>query len=178
MSTTESPTTHRDRVHALFVRHSPRIRGFILILSPNLQRADDLLQETFLTASAKADDYVSGTNFVAWACTIARFKVLEDRKALGKSPNLLSPHVLEAVCAIDTTREDEEFTSVTGALGNCLSKLSPHARQAIDLRYSRGRTAGEIAQTLGWSIESVYVILSRTRSALQKCIHAQLQRGA
>ncbi|WP_231617263.1 sigma-70 family RNA polymerase sigma factor [Novipirellula aureliae] len=170
--------SHRDRVHALFVQHSPRIRGFILSLSPNIGRADDLLQETFLTVSAKSDDYLSGSNFVAWACAIARYKVLEEYKRSGKSPNLLSPEVIEAVCAANPTSADENVNSVMLALKTCLSALSPHARQAIELRYTRAHTATEIATILGWSTDSVYVILSRARGSLQKCINARLERGA
>ncbi|TWT79273.1 RNA polymerase sigma factor YlaC [Planctomycetes bacterium CA13] len=167
--------SHQDRVHALFVQHSSRIRGYILSILPNIGRADDVLQETFLTASLKANDFVAGTNFVAWACTIARYKVLEECKRLKKSKTLLSPEAIEAVCAADDPLLDEGDEAEMSALKKCLCELSPHTRRAIDLRYKRAHSASEIATILGWSIDSVYVVLSRARGTLQKCINAKLE---
>ena len=148
----ENDSSHRDEVNALFVQYSPRIRGFILSVLPNMSRADDVLQDTFMTVTAKADDFTSGSNFFAWACRIAHFKVLEEGKRDSKSNNILSPEVIEAICSAqpgaDELREERLL-----ALHDCLSKLAPHARRAIELRYSRAHRTGEIAQILGWSIE-------------------------
>tara|TARA_R110002049_G_scaffold27321_1_gene93937 strand:- start:31532 stop:32101 length:570 start_codon:yes stop_codon:yes gene_type:complete len=178
-------SSHRDYVNGLFVQHSPRIRGFILSILPNMGRADDVLQETFLTVTAKADDFTRGTNFVSWACRIAQFKVLEDSKRNQKSNSTLSPEVIDAVCS--SSREMLNATSMTqsaavndfqeeqlSALENCITTLAPHTRRAIELRYVRAHKTREIAEILGWSIDSVYVVLSRARDSLQKCINGKM----
>ena len=67
-----------EEVQLLFVRHENSIRTFVRALQPSLADADDVLQETFLTVSRKASTFELGTNFVAWACSIARLKVLEN----------------------------------------------------------------------------------------------------
>ena len=170
----ESDSSHRDYVNALFVQHSPRIRGFILSVLPNMSRADDVLQETFMTVTAKADDFVSGTNFFAWACRIARYKVLEECKRDNKSSGMLSGEVIEAICSTQAGATNELREEQLHALQKCVSALSPHARRAIELRYTRAHKIGEIAQILGWSIDSVYVVLSRARDALGKCINEKL----
>lgn len=167
--------SHRDRVHAMFVQHSPRIRGFILSILPNMSRADDVLQETFLTASSKADDFVAGTNFVAWACSIARYKVLEESRQTMKGTTTLSPDVIEAVCATYAEGPSENYEAQLDALKGCLASLSPHAKRAMALRYTSAHSASEIASMLEWTVDSVYVVLSRSRSALQKCIAARLE---
>ena len=64
----------------LFVRHEGTIRAFVRALQPSLSEADDILQETFLTVSRKAESFEPGTNFVAWACGIARLKILEHHR--------------------------------------------------------------------------------------------------
>ncbi|MCM2369216.1 sigma-70 family RNA polymerase sigma factor [Aporhodopirellula aestuarii] len=170
---TKAPS-HRDQVNALFVLHSPRIRGFILSLIPNMSRADDVMQETFLTVSAKADDYEEGTNFVAWACTIARFKVLEECNRNQKASLMLSPDVIDAVCVAHAPLSAEDDEARLKALKDCMDSLAPHTRRAVELRYTRAHSAAEIASLLGWSTDSVYVVLSRARQALQKCINAHL----
>ena len=68
------------RVQQLFVTGQGNLLAFILSLHPGMAEAEDILQETFLVVSRKADTFAEGTNFLAWACTIARFKVLEFRR--------------------------------------------------------------------------------------------------
>ena len=60
-----------EEVQLLFVRHENSIRAFVRALQPSLADADDVLQETFLTVSRNLPPFELGTNFVAWACSIA-----------------------------------------------------------------------------------------------------------
>lgn len=172
MSDTE--ISHQDYVNGLFIKHSPQIRGFILSVLPNMSRTDDVLQETFLTVTAKADDFTCGTNFVAWACRIARFKVLEEFKRNRKSDCTLAPEVIEAVCAMQPDHADERREEQLSVLQECIDSLAPHTRRAIELRYARAHSTPEIAEILGWSVDSIYVVLSRARDTLQKCINEKL----
>ena len=165
----ESP---RDRVNALFVQFSPEVRGFILALLPDMSRADDVFQETFLTVTRKAADYRPGTNFVAWACTIARYKVLEAGRQHRSGQQPLSKEVLESLCAVSPEPENENRE--LQLLEECLEELHPHTRQAMALRYEQGHKPAEIAQRLGWTPESVYVVLSRARAVLRDCVARKL----
>lgn len=174
VSMSETESSHRDHVNALFVQHSPRIRGFIVSILPNLGRADDVLQETFLTVTAKANDFKRGTNFAAWACRIAQFKVLEDCKRNEKTNCTLSPEVIEAVCSAQLHSSEEFQIEQRLALQDCITSLAPHTRHAIELRYIRAHKTPEIAEILGWSVDSVYVVLSRARGTLQKCINLKM----
>ncbi|QDT01975.1 RNA polymerase sigma factor CarQ [Rubripirellula lacrimiformis] len=171
---TDSLHSHQDHVNGLFVKHSPRIRGFVLSILPNMSRADDVMQETFLTIAAKSDEFVRGTNFVAWACRVAQLKVLEDCRRQGKNACCLSPEVIEAVCLVHSPEPQDVRDEQLVALQKCLDSLAPHTRRAIDLRYVRAHKAGEIARLLGWTTESVYVVLSRARDVLQDCIDTRL----
>ena len=64
------------RVQQLFVKHQLALRAFILSLEPNFTDAEDLLQEVFLVITRKANEFEEGTNFFAWGCTIARYKLI------------------------------------------------------------------------------------------------------
>jgi RNA polymerase sigma-70 factor (ECF subfamily) len=171
----DDPLSQRERVHSLFLQHSAELRGFILSLLPIHSRADDVLQETFLTVSRKAEDFQPGTNFVAWACSIAKFKVLEDCKRHGHCLQTLAPEVIQALCVVRPDSNPAFEEARLEALKRCVSKLSPQMMRAIELRYSRAHRASEIAELLGWTTDSVYVVLSRARNALYKCIQAQLE---
>src|SRR5262245_55170066 len=98
-----------EEVQRLFLRHAGMLRGFILGLMPDRNRAEDVFQELFLTVTRKADDFESGTNFLAWARSIARLKVLEAFRGHKGGPALLGQEALEAVLATaDQTEEDWE----------------------------------------------------------------------
>ena len=50
----------------------PSLRAFAISLSGNVDRADDLVQETLLRALAHIDSFQPGTNMSAWLFTILR----------------------------------------------------------------------------------------------------------
>src|SRR4029077_20499245 len=58
----------RDQVLATV----PSLRAFAISLSGNIDRADDLVQETLLRALAHIDSFQPGTNMPAWLFTILR----------------------------------------------------------------------------------------------------------
>ena len=155
-------------VQRLFVDCQPALRAFIGALVPDFSQAQDVLQETFLTATQKANDFVPGTNFIGWVCAIARYKVLEarrQRKFVG-----LTEAAIEALCA----KSPDLPGPRNEALLHCIEQLAPKARQAVTLRYQGSHSASEVANLMGWTTEAVYVALSRARRFLQKCIAERL----
>ena len=61
-------------------------------------------------------------------------------------------------------------------LRECLDGLTARVRTIIDLRYSDGRSIGEIAASLSWTPASIKVALSRARRALADCVGRKLRR--
>ena len=161
---------HLALVQSLFVQHMPALRGFVLSLVGDFNLVDDVIQETFLTVNAKADEFQSGTNFRAWVWAIARFKVLQalESRASPKE-QYLSPDVIEALCAHDTAEEwftEEQMRHLV----RCFESLAPKARRSIELRYMHAHRPPEIARLMGWTVESVHVALSRARVLLRDCV--------
>ena len=164
---------HLAHVQELFVEHVGGLKYFVLSMLPDPDEAQDIVQETFITITAKANDFSKGSNFKAWAYTIARFKVMETYKKNKREANRLSDTVIELLAA-----EADEFdkdTSASDALKSCLKKLSPKVSKMIELRYQEGWKPSKIAEAIGWTAEAVYVALSRTRTSLRSCIETQLK---
>ncbi len=159
-----------EEVQLLFVRHEHSIRAFIRALQPSLADADDVLQETFLTVSRKASTFELGTNFVAWACSIARLKVLENFRQ-KKRGNLLSEAAISALAA--DAPAAELMTEREDALEKCLGKLAPKVRDLLWRRYSRRQSSDEMAEAAGMTSIAVRVALSKARGTLRDCIHSQ-----
>jgi RNA polymerase sigma-70 factor (ECF subfamily) len=163
-----------EEIQLLFVRHENTIRAFVRALQPSLADADDVMQETFLTVSRKASTFEAGTNFVAWACAIARFKVLESFRQ-RKRANVLSE---AAIIALTEDAPSTQFISETeSALGSCLEQLAPKVRDLLWRRYSRRQSSAEMAEAAGMTSTAVRVALTKARKALRDCITSQLQHA-
>ena len=167
--TTPTPPNRVTAAQRLFIEHEPGLRAYINSLVPDFSRAQDVLQETFLTVTSKAGDFVPGSNFLGWACTIARYKVLEalrQQKFIG-----LSVAAVEALCVCEAAVPENPRTDL---LTQCIEDLAPKARQIITLRYKGSHSPSEVAHIVGWTPDAVYVALNRARRFLQDCITRKL----
>lgn len=166
-----------EEVQRLFLRHGGVLRGFILGLLPDANRAEDVFQELFLTVTRKAADFRPGSNFLAWARSIARLKVLEHVRAAQGGPRLLGPEALDALAAAAEEAE-AAWDDRREALARCLEQLAPRARQILELRYSDDfLPPPAIAARLSWTVGAVHVALSRARKFLQECTRRRLSLG-
>lgn len=163
-------TTH---VQQLFVQHIAVVKHFILSLLPNPGESEDVVQEVFLTVTAKANDFQPGTNFKAWVLTIARFKVLEHLRREERTRNRLSDEVIDQLAAETDEADPSRDAARRRALAKCLAKLAPRPRQMIELQYRESLKPAAIAKHLGWDTNAVSVALSRARAALRECVERQ-----
>jgi RNA polymerase sigma-70 factor (ECF subfamily) len=164
-----------EEVQRLFLRHAGLLRGFILGLFPDHNRAEDVFQEVFLTITRKAGEFQPGSNFLAWARSIARLKVLEACRSSRGEPQLLEPQALEAVLAVADENDDGRWEERRAALARCLDQLAPRAREILELRYGEDfLPPPQIAERISWTVNAVNVALSRARKFLQECTRRRL----
>lgn len=172
MSASEtSESLHTAHVQQLFVRELVPLRGMLRALVRERTMVDDLVQETFLTVTAKAASYNEGTKFRAWMFTIARFKVLEGYRKSKAPPEALRQEVVESLAG-----SEPEFDVVDERIGHltaCIDRLAPKARRAIELRYQRSLRPPEIASAMQWTTGAVKVALTRARDTLRQCIESR-----
>jgi RNA polymerase sigma-70 factor (ECF subfamily) len=159
-------------VQQLFVQHIVPLRGFLLGLTADFHRVDDLVQETFLAALEKAADFQEGTNFRAWIFAIGRFKLLASFRDAGREPLLFDSDVIAllAEAAPDFSANEQRSRH----LQPCMESLAPKARRAMELLYREGHPPREIAPAMGWTVNSVKVVLSRARAVVRECIERRL----
>jgi RNA polymerase sigma-70 factor (ECF subfamily) len=160
--------SHTTRVQQLFVRHQSKVRSVALALTGDFAAAEDVVQETFLTVTAKAGEFEPDTNFLAWACAIARLKVLERRRRDRR----LSPKVIESLAAALPQAELAEERLMP--LLDCIDQLSPKALELVRMRYFSEHGPGEIAELLGRSVAGVNAALVKIRESLRECVGKKL----
>jgi RNA polymerase sigma-70 factor, ECF subfamily len=157
----------------LFRINERRIHAFIFALVPIWSDADDLLQEVSTVMWRKRQDFRPGSDFVAWALSIARFEVLNYRKKQRRNPVIFSDETVELL-ADRMASLDLGSDSRRDALDRCITKLSGRDRVLIDLRYECGATTQSVADRVGRSIHAVYKSLNRVHGQLLLCIRKTL----
>ncbi len=170
----EQSDAHLRDVQRLFLQHSNRLRGFILGLLPDRTLAEDVLQEVFLIVTAKAAEFHSGTDFLAWVRAIARLKVREHRQRRFPVAGQLTDEAWDML-AESAHEMDDVWDARREALQRCLSELAPRAREVVQLRYSAERLSlEEVAVRMSWTVGSVKVALSRAKDVLWGCVQRRM----
>src|SRR5260370_41688569 len=93
----------RKLLMALMTRHQRRIFAYIYTLVPDRYDAEDLLQETSVVICEKFDQFEEGTDFVAWACQIAYWRVRYARQKFARSKVLFHQELVDALAQTPTT---------------------------------------------------------------------------
>jgi len=82
------------------LRQSHRqLLGYIFTLLRNLEDAQDVFQQTCIVLWDHFDEFEPGTNFTAWACTVAQFKVRDFLKCRRRYEAHLSEVFVERLAA-------------------------------------------------------------------------------
>ena len=154
----------------------PRLYGFILKRLADREQTSEVLQRTNLVICEKVKEFQSGSNFVAWAFTIAKFQVMAWRKSEGASRLIFTDKVYDL---LDRTA-DEEAAAVDSRiplLRSCLERLRDSDRGLIQRRYRDGEQIEPIARSLAKSIDAIGMRLARIRKKLAECVQTKLNQG-
>jgi RNA polymerase sigma-70 factor (ECF subfamily) len=174
----QNETESRKRLMTLITRHQRQVFGYIYALVPNRYDAEDLLQETSLVICEKFNEFEDGTDFVAWACQIAYWRIRYSRQKFARSKVVFNQEIVDAVAQTASTMTSE-LDSRHEALGNCLQKLHPRDRELVLTRYEPGSGVEEAARRSGRTLQTAYKALARLRKLLLDCVSNQLAgRGA
>lgn len=150
--------------------HERWLATYIYSLLPGAADADDILQECKVVMWKQFGRFEAGTNFRAWARTIALHLVLNHRRSEQRRPYaMLGREFIEAVAA-EIDRRSDELDRQSEVLKQCLQKLPEAHRAIIVWRYYEDCDIAAIAVKSGRTEEAVYRLLSRIRQVLSECI--------
>lgn len=156
-------------LEAFYRRYVDRIYGFAYTrLCGDRPAAEEVTQETFLAVLRTVGSYCGEAPLFAWLCTIARHKIADHyRRARRRDESQQHQVVEEPGSAPDELEarllEEERRQRVLAAL----SRLPPHYRQALALKYLDGEPVRAIAAELELSPKATESLLSRAREALR-----------
>lgn len=140
----------------------PRLRAFAVSLCGNVDRADDLVQETLVRALANIDRFRPGTNLPAWLFTILRNNFRSEyRKRRREVEDVDGRHTEEM-----RSQPDQIGRVELSELRVALTKLPPDQREVLLLVGASGFSYEEAAEICGCAVGTIKSRLSRARTQL------------
>lgn len=157
----------------LLTEHQNLIRGFVISLLPGAPGVNDVIQNTNAVLWRKRGEYVMGTNFKAWAFSIARFQTMAYLKQLKRSRWVtLDPDVAEKIADLIESDDytDADHENQLRKLERCLGKLREKDQELIVQRYWHRTRLQDFAVVANRSVDSLKVTLFRLRAILKRCV--------
>lgn len=165
-----------DEFVQLLIANQPRLFAYIISLVPNWADADEIFQECSLVLWSKRNEFITGTNFLAWSCQIALNKVFNHRKQQSHSRLVFDDEFLNLVAA-ERLAGEERLEERATALSHCIEKLRSRDRDLLSHWYQRKGTTKHVAQQMGRPLDTVYKALKRIRGSLLDCVTRSLNAG-
>lgn len=159
----------------VLVPNQKRIFSYIATLIPNYADAEDVMQEVVGLLWRKFADYTPHTDFVAWALTVAKYKVYEYYKEIKRNQRKLSNETIR-ILERESSTSASDYTVHLEAVKKCIQKLDAKDYRLIQLRYELNENVKHIASRFGRSVQSVYKSLARIHNILLWCVNRQLRR--
>jgi RNA polymerase sigma-70 factor (ECF subfamily) len=163
-----SPAQHSLFLN-LFSKTQTRLYAFILMIVHNDNDAEEIFQETSAILWEQFDRFEPGTNFGAWAVSIAKIKVLEYLRQKKKRQAFFNQELYQELSEL----AEAEFPALDErlkALGGCFQKLDRSCRSLLFLRYQKNLSIGDIAQQKGVSAGVLYRKISKVFNSLRLCV--------
>jgi RNA polymerase sigma-70 factor (ECF subfamily) len=146
----------------------PSLRAFAISLTANVDRADDLVQETLLLAIANIDSFQPGTNMGAWLFTILRnllrTQYRRRRREVEDSDGTFAKRL--------KSNPDQYGRLEFEELRMALAKLPPDQREALLLGAS-GCTYEEAAAICGCAVGTIKSRVNRGRTRLAELLQIE-----
>lgn len=161
----------------LLVQHRNDLYAFVLMLCRDPHMTEEVLQDASVIICEQWQDYTEGSNFMAWARTIARNLVRTKWREQKRGPQILDDAAIEALEVALIEQPDEQETKRLQTLHRCRQRLTPRARTILEMRYQGAASCEKIAEELQCSNSVVRSTLSRARRALAYCVKQSLLEG-
>ena len=161
----------------LLAENERKLAAYVHILVPVWQDAEDVLQTTKLRLWEQFDRFELGTDFAAWAFTVANYLVQAHRKRSQRQRLCFSGDVLERIAQFIPEASSSVWDDRVQALLECVKRLGDSSRRLLRLSCVERRKTKDIALELGQTPSAAYVRLFRIRRSLFDCIQKRMQEG-
>lgn len=167
----------KEHFHHLVTQYTNLVFSICLKLTGDYFAAEDLTQETFISAYQHFDSF-DGENEKAWLCRIAGNKCIDYSRASARKIVPISDERL-------TENEEKVFADPLEQVLNkeilerlkchCTALPPPYNRISLE-HFINGHTAGDIAKDSGTSVNTVKTQIRRARELLKKSYRKEMPK--
>jgi RNA polymerase sigma-70 factor, ECF subfamily len=146
--------------------------------------AEDIVQETFITAQSRLESFRLGENFGCWLRGIARHKAMESRRATRNRHAIVDSRIIEGMedvyAIFDSHALDEKKWAdhVRSLVQKCVERLNRNLHDTVMRVYRDGLSLRETAEALESSPVAVAQRLSRARNLIRQCVGNRVEDEA
>ena len=158
----------------LLARNQQQLFDFILALTRDKDKADDLFQETFIRAIVKMKDgqYFNQGKFLYWLMRIARNLLIDDvrKQKKGQAVNISDDELLTVIDCGHPYKSREDMLvaeELSGHMRQLMDLLPDEQREVVLMRYYQGLQFKDIAEITNVSINTS---LGRMRYAIRNML--------
>jgi len=184
---TDYPSTNKLDPSTWVDAHGDALYRFALLRVKDAHVAEDLVQETFISALEGLGAFKGGSSVRTWLVGILKHKIIDHFRKNAREIVSSDLTALEGETEDDTFNrweqwrrspsswgdspdnvlEDKEFWTV---FVRCLEGLPESFRRAFALRELDGLHTEEICKVLGVTATNLWVMLHRARGKLRNCL--------
>ena len=150
---------------------SDKLHYYALSLTSDSERADDLLQETFLKALTYRDKFAQNTNFKAWIYTIMKNTFINDYRRNVKTKNTFdgSGNDLHLLYSKDVVDPGPDSAYSSKEINKTIDALEDESKVTLTT-WIEGVKYKEIAEELDLPLGTVKSRIFFTRKKLEKAL--------
>ena len=145
----------------------PRLRRYARALTKNMEKADDLVQDTLIRALTKQHLWQAGTNLRAWLFTLMHNQNINTARHNIRESQMIDVETMSNVLAATT---DPTASRQLCELDRALNQLAQEQRQVILLVGLEEFSYVETAAILNVPVGTVRSRLSRGRDHLRRLL--------
>ncbi|MEL6895853.1 MAG: RNA polymerase sigma factor [Planctomycetota bacterium] len=171
----------------LMRRYENRLMRFMQHMSPRIDMAEDLMQDTFLRVYRARKNYVPGAKFSTYLFTIAGNVVRNAKRTLSRRHEISESDVgtrNDGSRAMQITSVVQERSTLmpvriaeqderAGRIREAVDRLSDRQKMALLLSKFEGLSYAEIAESMSLTTKAVKSLLSRARVNLKEILDAE-----
>jgi RNA polymerase sigma-70 factor (ECF subfamily) len=144
----------------------PALRAFGISLAKNIDKAEDLVQDTVLKAISKQECFEAGSNLQAWLFTILRNSHFTGHRKVRREVEDADGSYAEGLIALP----EQEGHLMMAKLQEALNRLPQEQREALLLVGLEGVEYEAAALELGCKIGTIKSRVNRARSRLAEML--------
>lgn len=160
----------KNQFRILIQRYEDRLYGLCLRMLQDRDKAQDVLQESFIEIYKHLPAYKFKSSFSTWAYTITYRRICKEFKQ-GKK-NLILDEFDQISSNEETAIAHDEDLQVddTELLKKAINDLSPLEQSLLSLYYYEDLSVSEISEIMHYSKGKIKTVLFRSREKLKRKI--------